>query len=146
MHETFLRSWCLTWSEVLNLLVEVHVCPCFLENCSFVHSWNKKWGSILSHKLPRGGVKFYYLSKGGVVFLKTHLLDSWLSYMYEQAQVGYVLLQLCSSCDNYKEVSEEYRKNPWAFCIQLLSLFDVARMGPWKISVAVGLVLPIGWQ
>lgn len=38
VHETFLRSWCLTWSEVLNLLVEVHVCPCFLENCSFVHS------------------------------------------------------------------------------------------------------------
>lgn len=37
VHETFLRSWCLTWSEVLNLLVEVHVCPCFLENCSFVH-------------------------------------------------------------------------------------------------------------
>uniref|UniRef100_A0ACB8F3V2 Uncharacterized protein n=1 Tax=Sphaerodactylus townsendi TaxID=933632 RepID=A0ACB8F3V2_9SAUR len=25
VHETFLRSWCLTWSEVLNLLVEVHV-------------------------------------------------------------------------------------------------------------------------
>ncbi|KAM9238431.1 zinc finger Ran-binding domain-containing protein 2 isoform 1-T1 [Leptosomus discolor] len=38
VHETFRRSWCLTWSEVLNLLVEVHVCPCFLENCSFVHS------------------------------------------------------------------------------------------------------------
>lgn len=70
MHETFLRIWCLTWSEVLNLLVEVHVCPCFLENCSFVQSWNKTWGSILSHKLPRGTVKCLYWSKGVFIVFK----------------------------------------------------------------------------
>lgn len=28
-------------------------------------SWNKMWGSILSHKLLTGGVRIYYLSKEG---------------------------------------------------------------------------------
>jgi len=81
-----------------------------------------------------------------LLFLKTQLLDSWLSHMYEQAEVGCVLTQRCSSCDSCKQVSEDCRKNPWAFCIQLPSSFAAARMGPWKISVAVGPVLPIGWQ
>ena len=92
VHETFLRSWCLTWSEVLNLLVEVHVCPCFLENCSFVHSWNKKWGSILSHKLPRGGVMFYYLSKAGVIVFKVSVTRF--------LALSYVWAERCWICSN----------------------------------------------
>lgn len=152
VHETFLRSWCLTWSEVLNLLVEVHVCPCFLENCSFVHSWNKKWDSILSHKPLTGGARvfcFVSLSKRGFFwfvfcfyFLKTQLLSSWLSYVW--ADTGWIrsYTTLLFTWQWQKKAPEDVGGAHELSAPR--ELVSRSSCGTTKISVAVGLLLLTG--